>query len=108
VESGVKHHKTNQPTKSYVFEIKHNYFLWLINCGVYFKSIFLLGTSKGGNDVVEFQNIGVVQHKAFHQLHLQNGYQYYATLKGELILSQKITPHYMATENNTTLQGHRK
>jgi hypothetical protein len=24
VESGVKHHKTNQPTKSYVFEIKHN------------------------------------------------------------------------------------
>jgi hypothetical protein len=40
------------------------------------------GTTPGGNDVYAFENIGVVQHKALHHLSLQNGYHYYATLKG--------------------------
>ncbi|XP_076113973.1 uncharacterized protein LOC143082259 [Mytilus galloprovincialis] len=40
-----------------------------------------IGTSSGGNDVVAFENVGVLQHKALHQLNLQNGYKYYATLK---------------------------
>ena len=44
-----------------------------------------IGTSKEGNDVVAFQNLGITQHKALHQLNLQSGYQYYATLKGEWI-----------------------
>ncbi|CAC5386461.1 unnamed protein product [Mytilus coruscus] len=40
-----------------------------------------IGTTPGGNDVQAFENIGVVQHKALPKLTLQNGYQYYATLK---------------------------
>ncbi|XP_063415906.1 uncharacterized protein LOC134697555 [Mytilus trossulus] len=40
-----------------------------------------IGTTPGGNDVYSFENVGVVQHKALHQLTLQNGYVYYATLK---------------------------
>ncbi|CAG2222618.1 unnamed protein product [Mytilus edulis] len=40
-----------------------------------------IGSSSGGNDVVAFENVGVLQHKALHQLILQNGYKYYATLK---------------------------
>ncbi|CAG2233138.1 unnamed protein product [Mytilus edulis] len=40
-----------------------------------------IGTTSGGNDVHDFENIGVVQHKALPKLNLQNGYKYYATLK---------------------------
>lgn len=44
--------------------------------------LYLTGTTPGGNDVYSFENVGVVQHKALHGLSLQNGYVYYATLKG--------------------------
>ncbi|XP_052067298.1 uncharacterized protein LOC127706680 [Mytilus californianus] len=40
-----------------------------------------IGSSSGGNDVVAFENVGMLQHKSLHQLNLQNGYKYYATLK---------------------------
>ncbi|XP_063399976.1 uncharacterized protein LOC134684607 [Mytilus trossulus] len=39
-----------------------------------------IGTSEGANDVVAWQSVGVVNHKAFHGLLLQNGFIYYATV----------------------------
>ncbi|CAC5414424.1 unnamed protein product [Mytilus coruscus] len=39
-----------------------------------------IGTSEGANDVVAWQSVGVVNHKAFHGLRLQNGFVYYATV----------------------------
>lgn len=44
----------------------------------------LIGTTSGGNDVFPFENVGTVQHKALHGLNLQNGYKYYATIKGKI------------------------
>ncbi|XP_062616047.1 uncharacterized protein LOC134277752 [Saccostrea cucullata] len=41
-----------------------------------------IGTSAGGNDVVAFFDVGVVNHKAIHGLSLINGQSYYATLSG--------------------------
>ncbi|XP_061176007.1 uncharacterized protein LOC133184958 [Saccostrea echinata] len=40
-----------------------------------------IGTSVGGNDVVAFTDVGVVNHKAVHGLTLQSGHKYYATIK---------------------------
>lgn len=46
--------------------------------------LFLLsiGTSIGGNDVVAFFDVGVVNHKAISGLTLHSGHSYYATVKG--------------------------
>ncbi|KAK3100189.1 hypothetical protein FSP39_015958 [Pinctada imbricata] len=41
-----------------------------------------LGTSEGGNDVVAFHSVGVVNHAALHNLNLQSGHTYYATIIG--------------------------
>ncbi|WAR04893.1 hypothetical protein MAR_020262 [Mya arenaria] len=41
-----------------------------------------IGSSPGGNDVINFVNVGLVNHKVFHNLYLQNGLSYYATVKG--------------------------
>ncbi|KAK3099491.1 hypothetical protein FSP39_005250, partial [Pinctada imbricata] len=41
-----------------------------------------LGTSIGGNDVVAFHSVGVVNHAALHNLNLQSGHTYYATIIG--------------------------
>ncbi|WAR05722.1 hypothetical protein MAR_021091 [Mya arenaria] len=38
-----------------------------------------IGSSPGGNDVNNFVNVGLVNHKVFHNLFLQNGLSYYAT-----------------------------
>lgn len=43
---------------------------------------YLSGTTAGGNDVHDFENVGIVQHKALHKMVLQNGYSYYATIQG--------------------------
>ncbi|XP_052707847.1 uncharacterized protein LOC128183063 isoform X2 [Crassostrea angulata] len=40
-----------------------------------------IGTSVGGNDVVAFLDVGVVNHKAIHGLTLHGGHTYYATVK---------------------------
>jgi hypothetical protein len=54
---------------------------YFVNYCIFFTN--LLGTTPGGNDVYAFDNVGVVQHKALHQLYLQTGYQYYATVRGK-------------------------
>ncbi|WAR04731.1 hypothetical protein MAR_020100, partial [Mya arenaria] len=41
-----------------------------------------LGSSPGGNDVINLVNVGLVNHKVFHNLLLQNGLSYYVTVKG--------------------------
>lgn len=41
-----------------------------------------LGTSVGGNDIVAFFDVGVVNHKAISGLTLHSGHSYYATVKG--------------------------
>jgi hypothetical protein len=43
---------------------------------------YFLGTSQGANDVVAYVSVGVVSHKVFHSLRLQNGYVYYASVTG--------------------------
>lgn len=48
--------------------------------------IFPLGTSIGGNDMVAFFSVGVVNHITLHDLKLQSGHIYYATIKGRLLL----------------------
>ncbi|XP_053390115.1 uncharacterized protein LOC123523221, partial [Mercenaria mercenaria] len=39
-----------------------------------------LGTSAGGVDVQPFTNVGLTNHKTFHNLKLQNGHTYFATV----------------------------
>ncbi|XP_061181031.1 uncharacterized protein LOC133189645 [Saccostrea echinata] len=40
-----------------------------------------IGTTIGGNDVVAFHSVGVVNHAVLHGLYLQSGHTYYATVK---------------------------
>ncbi|KAL4221421.1 hypothetical protein ACF0H5_019679 [Mactra antiquata] len=40
-----------------------------------------LGTSYGGTDIVDFINVGLTNHRTFHQLSLKPGYTYFATVK---------------------------
>ena len=42
------------------------------------------GTDEGLEDVVPEVNVGLTNHKTFHGVHLQNGYIYYATVKGKI------------------------
>jgi len=44
--------------------------------------LFGLGTSPGGNDVVDFTKVGLTNHVTFHNLHLQSGHSYFATVRG--------------------------
>lgn len=53
--------------------------------------IFPLGTSIGGNDMVAFFSVGVVNHITLHDLKLQSGHIYYATIKGRLLLINHVT-----------------
>ncbi|XP_021356985.1 uncharacterized protein LOC110452658 [Mizuhopecten yessoensis] len=39
-----------------------------------------IGTTAGGNDMVDFTDVGASNHIAFHGLQLQNGHTYYATV----------------------------
>ncbi|XP_033751510.1 LOW QUALITY PROTEIN: uncharacterized protein LOC117335547 [Pecten maximus] len=39
-----------------------------------------IGTTAGGNDMVDFTDVGTANHVAFHSLQLQNGHTYYATV----------------------------
>lgn len=48
----------------------------------FFVIALCLGTSVGGNDVVAFLDVGVVNHKAISGLTLHSGHSYYATVKG--------------------------
>lgn len=49
---------------------------------IFFAIASCLGTSVGGNDVVAFLDVGVVNHKAISGLTLHSGHSYYATVKG--------------------------
>ncbi|XP_055997828.1 uncharacterized protein LOC125647098 [Ostrea edulis] len=42
-----------------------------------------IGTTIGGNDVVAFHSVGVVNHVVLHGLFLQSGHTYYATVKAQ-------------------------
>lgn len=46
--------------------------------------ICFVGTTVGGNDVVAFHSVGVVNHAVLHGLFLQSGHTYYATVKGNI------------------------
>jgi hypothetical protein len=46
--------------------------------------IMMSGTTIGGNDVVTFYSVGVVNHAALHGLILQSGQAYYATVQGKV------------------------
>ena len=47
------------------------------------KYVFLwTGSTRGGTDIAAYTNVGVVNHYTFHGLRLQNGHEYYATVKG--------------------------
>ncbi|WAR05117.1 hypothetical protein MAR_020486 [Mya arenaria] len=62
-----------------------------------------LGTSPGGNDVINFVNVGLVNHKVFHNLLLQNGLSYYATVKGydHVGLSTSEISHSVLVDSTT-------
>ncbi|CAC5422078.1 unnamed protein product [Mytilus coruscus] len=73
-----------------------------------------IGTTSGGNDVFPFENVGTVQHKALHGFNLQNGYKYYATIKGLSSLATSWafqvdttppTPGHVYDGDNTVLTG---
>jgi hypothetical protein len=53
-------------------------------CSYYKLYVFLTkGTSIGGNDMVAFFSVGVVNHVVLPNLRLQSGQVYYATIKGQ-------------------------
>ncbi|KAL5006990.1 hypothetical protein ScPMuIL_015796 [Solemya velum] len=41
-----------------------------------------IGTSPGGVDIRDYSDVGVTNHVTFHNLTLQNGHSYYASVKG--------------------------
>jgi hypothetical protein len=47
--------------------------------------IFLLHA--GGTDIAAYTNVGIVNHYTFHDLRLQNGHEYYATVRGIIYLN---------------------
>lgn len=59
--------------------------------------MFFKGTTAGGNDVFPFTHVGTTQHYAIHQMYLQNGYDYYATLKGEYLNKMKMAISFAFT-----------
>lgn len=66
---------------AYYLHMKSDVTVWL---ALILLILFLLsiGTSIGGNDVVAFFDVGVVNHKAISGLTLHSGHSYYATVKG--------------------------
>ena len=47
------------------------------------NSVFITGSSHGGHDVVDFEDVGLTNMKIFSGLSLQNGETYHATIKGD-------------------------
>lgn len=54
----------------------------LIYCHTFISILSLTGSVEGGSDIVENTNVGIVNHVTFHNLHLQNGHDYFASVKG--------------------------
>lgn len=50
------------------------------------KIQLFIGSVKGGSDIVPFTNVGLVNHMALHNLNLQNGHDYFASVKGIYVL----------------------
>ncbi|CAG2242538.1 unnamed protein product [Mytilus edulis] len=49
-----------------------------------------IGSVKGGSDIVPFTTIGLVNHIALHNLNLQNGHDYFASVKGMDFLAEVL------------------
>ncbi|XP_060084880.1 uncharacterized protein LOC132564227 [Ylistrum balloti] len=50
-----------------------------------------IGTTAGGNDMVDFTDVGAGNHVAFHGLQLQNGHTYYATVTAKDFAGRSTT-----------------
>ncbi|XP_061189002.1 uncharacterized protein LOC133197151 [Saccostrea echinata] len=50
-----------------------------------------IGSTKGGNDVVDITNVGVVNHAHFGSLTLHSGHKYYATITGYDFVGRKAS-----------------
>ena len=53
----------------------------------YFIQIYkkLSGSTIGGIDIYPYTNVGIVNHLTLHDLRLQNGHEYFASVKGSII-----------------------
>lgn len=49
---------------------------------MYLFITFLTGSTKGGTDITPYTPVGLVNHFTIHGLRLQDGHEYYATVKG--------------------------
>lgn len=49
----------------------------------------IVGSTDGGNDVVDTTNVGVVNHAHFGSLTLHSGHKYYATVTGNCAIKVK-------------------
>jgi hypothetical protein len=48
--------------------------------------VFFSGTTSGGKDIQPFTDVGLTNHKTFHDLKLQNGHTYFASVIGNNFL----------------------
>ncbi|XP_076085244.1 uncharacterized protein LOC143056054 isoform X2 [Mytilus galloprovincialis] len=61
-----------------------------------------IGSVEGGSDIVEFTNVGIVNHVTFHNLNLQNGHDYFASVKGIDFSGRSSTAHSVSIRVDTT------
>ncbi|XP_076086914.1 uncharacterized protein LOC143057491 [Mytilus galloprovincialis] len=61
-----------------------------------------IGSVEGGSDIVENTNVGIVNHVTFHNLHLQNGHDYFASVKGIDFSGRSSTAHSASVRVDTT------
>ena len=48
---------------------------------------YFTGSTKGGTDIAAYTNVGIVNHYTVHGLQLQDGHEYYATVRGIIYLN---------------------
>ncbi|XP_063408929.1 uncharacterized protein LOC134692410 [Mytilus trossulus] len=61
-----------------------------------------IGSVEGGSDIVEFTNVGIVNHITFHNLNLQNGHDYFASVKGIDFSGRSSTAHSASIRIDST------
>ncbi|XP_052082402.1 uncharacterized protein LOC127720030 [Mytilus californianus] len=61
-----------------------------------------IGSVEGGSDIVEYTNVGVLNHVTFHNLHLQNGHDYFASVRGIDFSGRSSIAHSVSIRVDTT------
>ncbi|XP_076085163.1 uncharacterized protein LOC143055975 isoform X1 [Mytilus galloprovincialis] len=61
-----------------------------------------IGSVEGGSDIVEFTDVGIVNHVTFHSLNLQNGHDYFASVKGIDFSGRSSTANSVSIRVDTT------